>query len=213
MVSKTRKAKKVTRDIVCGDALPWLSQNEGTFDAIVTSIPDQSEVNLPMEKYTEFFKDSARLCLNAVKPAGYCIFLQTDRKQKGLFPKDFYITQEAMQLGFRMMWHKIALRTEPGKSDLFRPTYSHMLCFSKKGSPGKATPDVLYRGPITYDNAFGMDAVKSVLEFLKTQKVKKVVDPFVGSGTTVALANKMGMNAVGVDIDPAQCKKARALVL
>lgn len=201
------------REIICCDAVPWLSQNTESFDSIVTSIPDQSEVHMPIDEYTEFFKEATRLCLNSVKPKGYCIFLQTDRKQKGLFPKDFYITQEANRLGFRMMWHKIALRKEPGKTDLFRPTYSHMLCFSKKGSPGLATPDVLYHGAITYENGFGIHAVTSVLEFLKVKKIQKVVDPFVGSGTTVALANKLGMNAIGVDIDENQCKKAKALVL
>jgi hypothetical protein len=88
-----------------------------------------------------------------------------------------------------------------------------MLCYSKTGKPGKLFPDVIRRGEVTYENAFGIDAVMSVLEYLKAQGVRSVVDPFVGSGTTVALANKLGMTAVGVDIDKAQCAKAKKMVV
>lgn len=207
---KTRK-NKTKRQVICQDAIVWLADKKGMFDSIVTSIPDESEVGLGMEEYEPFFKNAAKLCLNAVKPDGYCIFLQTDRKYRGIFPKDYYVMHEAFQLGFRLVWHKIALRTDPGKADLFRPTYSHMLCFSKNSGPGKSTPDVLYRGPTTYGNAFGKDAVISVISFLKTMKIRTVVDPFVGSGTTLAIANHLGMSAVGVDIDPKQCEKAKKL--
>ena len=112
-----------------------------------------------------------------------------------------------------MMWHKIALRQAVGTSGLFRPTFSHMLCYSKKGKPGTPFPDVIERGTVTYENAFGVDAVEAVLKFCKAQGMKTIVDPFVGSGTTIALANRMGLKGIGVDIDPKQCKKAAALVL
>ena len=49
--------------------------------------------------------------------------------------------------------------------------------------------------------------------WLEKQGVKSVTNPFVGSGTVVAIANAFGMKAVGVDIDKAQCEKARKLVL
>jgi DNA modification methylase len=38
-----------------------------------------------------------------------------------------------------------------------------------------------------------------------------VVDPFCGSGTTLAVANKFGLDAVGVDIAKEYCEKARKL--
>jgi hypothetical protein len=167
-------------------------------------------VGLSRRDYIPFFRRAARLCLAAVKPTGYAVFLQTDRKQDGWLDKAHLITTEAEALGHRMIWHKIALRTGVGKTDLFRPTYSHMLCFSQAGPIGKPIADVIYRGPVSYDNAFGADAVEFVLQYLKARGVREVVDPFVGSGTTLAIANRLGMQAVGVDIDPAQCKKALA---
>jgi DNA modification methylase len=86
-----------------------------------------------------------------------------------------------------------------------------MLCYSKEGAIGIPVTDVIQRGDVTYANGFGIDAVKLVIQFLKKHKIKSVVDPFVGSGTVVAVANAMGLNAVGVDIDKKQCAKAKVL--
>lgn len=200
------------REVHCGDALAWLPKQTG-LDCIVTSIPEMEEVGLKAADYVGFFREAVQKCLSAVKDSGYVIFLQTDRKYKGWMDKSYWCSDEAAKAGFTMMWHKIALRQAVGTSGLFRPTYSHMLCYSKKGKVGPVFPDVIERGAVTYENAFGIEAVKAVLEYVKKQGAKTVVDPFAGSGTTLALANAMGLKAIGVDIDPKQCEKARALVL
>jgi hypothetical protein len=206
----TKKAKKPERKVFCMNALDWLPK-QSKLDSIVTSIPEMDEVGLKLEPYLEFFRTAASLCLQAVKDKGYCIFLQTDRKYKGWVDKSYYLSDEAQKLGYRCIWHKIALRTEVGKTDLFRPTYSHMICFSKEGPIGKPIPDVVYRGEMTYPNAFGLSAVELVVRYLKDNKIKTIYDCFVGSGTTLAVANALGLNAVGVDLDPKQCEKAKKL--
>jgi DNA methylase len=211
-MAKTRKAKKAKRTVICADAMLWLA-NHNNLDSVVTSIPEMEELNLNYKDYIDFFRSAAALCLKATKPKGYTIFLQTDRKYKGWLDKSYLIMDEAHKLGHRMIWHKIALRTEPGKTDLYRPTYSHMLCFSQEGKIGIPIPDVIPRGTITYTHAFGLDAVRLVIQFLKQHNIKKVYDVFVGSGTTLAVANEAGLDAVGVDIDPKQCKQARDLHL
>ena len=209
----TRKAKKKPdRVIHCQDAIPWLVIQKN-LDSIVTSIPEMDEVKLSFNDYVPFFRNAARLCLEAVKDKGYCIFLQTDRKYKGWVDKSYLISDEAQKLGIRMIWHKIALRTEVGKADIFRPTYSHMLCYSKEGPIGIPVTDVVQRGEVTYANGFGIEAVKLVIQFLKKHKIKTVTDPFVGSGTVVAVANAMGLKGIGVDIDKKQCAKAKALTI
>lgn len=214
---KTRKTKRnvgsvTKREVHCGDALAWLPRQK-ELDCIVTSIPEMEEVGLSVGAYEPFFRKAVHLCLEAVKDTGYAVFLQTDRKYKGWLDKSYWCSSEAATAGFTMVWHKIALRQKPGTSGLFRPTYSHMLCYSKKGKVGPLFPDVMERGDVTYENAFGVEAVKAVLSYVKAQGAKTVVDPFAGSGTTLALANAMGLKAVGVDIDPKQCAKARALTL
>ena len=209
---KTRKQKRGKRTVLCTDSIKWLESHHG-LDAIVTSIPDMSEVGLGYDKYIEFLRKASRLCMNAVKDKGYAVFLQTDRKHNGWLDKAYFIQDEAQKLGMRLIWHKIALRTDVGKTDLYRPTYSHMLCFSKAGPIGKPVPDVVERGSISYGNAFGVEAVKLVVRYLKANGIKTIHDVFVGSGTTLAVANFYGMNAMGIDIDEEQCKKARVFKL
>lgn len=212
MVSKTRKSKKSKRTVLCTDSIEWLKKNKN-LDSIVTSIPEMDELNLKYDDYILFFRNAAKLCLEATKETGYVIFLQTDRKYNGWVDKSYFISDEAYKLGFRMIWHKIALRTDISKTDLYRPTYSHMLCYSKSGKISKPVPDVIDRGEISYPNAFGVDAVKLAVEYLKSNGIKKVYDVFVGSGTTLAVANLYGMDAYGIDIDKKQCEKARKFKL
>ena len=40
-----------------------------------------------------------------------------------------------------------------------------------------------------------------------------MVDPFCGHGTVLAVANALGMDAIGVDISTRMVRKARALVI
>ena len=40
---------------------------------------------------------------------------------------------------------------------------------------------------------------------------RTVVDPFCGWGTVLAVANALGLDAVGVDIAPRMCRRARKL--
>ncbi len=198
------------RQVFCQDALKWLPKNTGN-DCIITSIPEMEEVGLTVKDYETFFRLAAKLCFEAVTEDGYCIFLQTDRKYHGWIDKGYWITDEARTLGFHTVWKKIALTRDVGKADLFRPTYSTMLCFTKKGLVGKLFPDVIEAGEKTYTHAFGINAVALCVEYVKDAKIKKVVDPFCGSGTTLAVANEFGLDAVGVDIDKASCEKARKL--
>jgi tRNA G10 N-methylase Trm11 len=85
-----------------------------------------------------------------------------------------------------------------------------MLCYSRDGTTGTATPDVIPVSKRTYKNATPPEAARRALEFIaKYSKVKAVVDPFVGRGTILLLAKTLGFSFVGVDIDPDQCAIAR----
>lgn len=153
-----------------------------------------------------------------VKRDGYCIFIQTDRKYEGrTISKSVLVTEEMERSGSRLLWHKIALHREVGKCDLFRPTYAHMLCFSKEGRPGKATPDVLGVSERLYRNATPLRSAYEAVRFIATmtrqgQKVC-VVDPFVGRGTVTALASLMGMDSIGIDLDGDQIRRSKRLDL
>jgi hypothetical protein len=200
----------VDRKVYCEDALKWLPKNKKN-PCIITSLPEMEEMGMKIKEYELFFRNAAYLCLESVLDSGYCIFLQTDRKHHGWVDKGFWITDEAYKLGFHMIWKKIAITKDLGKTDLFRPTYSTMLCYTKEGKVGKALPDVIESGEKTYTHAFGMNAVLLCCRYIKEQGIKKIVDPFCGSGTTLAAANFMGLAAVGVEIDKRLCSSAQKL--
>lgn len=200
----------VHRQVLCQDALKWLSKNNN-LKCIITSMPEMEEVNLKIKEYEDFFRKAAVACFNSVKDDGYCIFLQTDRKYHGWIDKGYMITDEAKSLGFHMIWKKIALTKDIGKADLFRPTYSTMLCYTKTGNVGKLFPDVILSGEKTYTHAFGVEAVSLCVEYVKSHGIKEIVDPFCGSGTTLAVANKLGLDAIGIDISKDACATARKL--
>jgi len=215
LIRKTRRRqtggrnKTIKRTVYCRDSFPWLKAHPGSQAAIVTSIPEMDEIKNKSKNnlvfYENFFRTAAAACLTATAPSGYTIFLQTDRKYDGWIDKTYWLIDEAKKQGRRLIWHKIALRTTPGKIDLYRPGYSHMLCFSATAPVGKPLPDVVDRGSVTYPNAFGRSAVELAIQYLVDAGVKSVVDPFSGSGTTLAVANAAGLSAVGFDIDKKMC--------
>jgi hypothetical protein len=196
-------------EIIQADALDWLRLKSESQKAILTSIPDMSEVGLNPAEYVEFLRKSAQAILDATERHGYAIFIQTDRKYKGWIDKSYHITDVAYTSNYRMMWHKIALIRDVGKANLHLPTYSHMLCFSRDGTPLRSTADVIHRGDILYEHGLGRQAVEHCLTFLKNHKIDTIADPFVGHGTTLLVAQEMGFTGVGIDICPKQCEIAR----
>jgi hypothetical protein len=103
--------------------------------------------------------------------------------------------------------------------ELQNPTYSHMICFSVEKGPGqKDTPDVVIGGPIVGGYTYGTPvfAVQFMLQFLQRwgdSSIQQVIDPFVGRGTTLAMAEKYGFSSVGVDNNREQCDHARSLTV
>ena len=201
--------------IICGDGIQWCLKHKKKIPAIVTSCPDMSEVENILgngsgeakeANYIRFFRRCAAAALGAVKDDGYAIFVQTDRKSHGLLDKSYLITDEAMNAGFRMMFHKITLIRDVGATDLYKPTFSHILCYSRNGTPGAAVPDVFPRGKTLYTNGMGIEATKRIMKFLQSKNIDFIVDPFVGRGTTLVIAKKMGIKGgIGIDIDKEQC--------
>ena len=201
------------RSILCCDALEWLTQQSSNgIENIITGIPDAYELkNTETGEYIDFFQTAAQLIFTRVAEDGYAIFIQTDRKKnKTWISKSTILITAAHALGFKLVWHKIILNRDLGATDLFRPTYAHMLCFTKTGTSGAATPDVLPVSTRIYANATPIDAVIHAVDFIKKyiKKQGEIVDPFMGRGTVAVVANKYGFRVRGVDNDPEQVAKA-----
>jgi len=176
------------------DAIDFMNDMIDKPEAIITSLPDKSELidYQGYDTYEELFSAFAGSCFDNIAPKGYVFFIQTDKKEFGLIDKPYLIGHQAYTRGFRMMFHKIALIREMGKKDLRKPTYTHLLCYSKGTTPGLCTPDVLPRGKVFYKHGAGIDTLRVCLEFIKHKKIRSFVDPFAGLGSIIYPAIDMG---------------------
>lgn len=202
-----------TASLVVGDALPRIARAAASdhWASVFTSLPDAAETGQSVPEWRSWFLETAAWTVAAADPNGYAIFYQTDRRHDGgLTSKAHLITAAAEAAGARVMWHKIAVRTMG--TSLFRPTYTHLICVSKKGRPGKPTPDVFMAGKKVYPNATDATALDVALGFLDTQGVRFVADPFCGRGSISRAASQRGMDSLSVDIDADAVRYAARLI-
>lgn len=192
------------RLVVHGDALQWLRANNEP-RPIVTSPPDAYEIDWPVEKWRPWFQEALALCMEAADglPAIFCV---TDRKHAGrIESKAQMVLDAATATGSDVLWHKIVLRRTVSATDLHRPGFSHLIAVGGPTCrPGAATPDVFPRGKTLYPNGMGVDAAWVACKYLHDQGHTSLANPFCGRGTVLAVANTLGMYAVGIDNDREQ---------
>lgn len=206
-----------TRVVHHADAISWLRDQPTLAGcSIVTSLPDVSEVGLPLDRWKTWFVDAARLCITKVPDDGVAIFFQTDIKKAGAWvDKGQLVAEAAAREGVRLLWHKIVCRRPPGTVTFGRPAYSHLLCFSR-ALPldlSRATADVIADpGTSTWTRGMGHLVCRTVCAFVRDcTPTQTVVDPFCGQGMVLAAANALGLNAVGVELAAKRAQKARNL--
>lgn len=192
--------------------MEWLPMNTYENYSLVTSLPDSAELNLDMYEWRIWFSKAVKVCLAFVSDDLPVIFYQTDRRiNKYLESKCGLILSIAKANEFNVIWHKIALKQKPNTLNFFRPTYTHVICLSKKPIATYPTPDVFDDGKVLYKNGIGINSAKLCVEFCKKYS-KNIIDPFCGQGTVNAVADFYGMDSIGIDIDKEQSKKARNFI-
>jgi hypothetical protein len=207
-----------SRIVYHADALPWLrAQGKLVGASVITSLPDVSELpRLGLEAWRQWFEDAAALVMQSIDDSGVAVFFQSDIKRAGWWiDKGALVTRAAERVGMGMLFHKIVCRDPPGTASFARATYAHMLGFAR-GEARKQTQarvDVLPDGGFKPGpKAMGVKACLDACRFVKTETTTRVVvDPFCGMGTVLAAANALGLDAVGVDIAPPMCRRARNL--
>lgn len=206
------------RTVHHADAIAWLGETpEFPGCSFVTSLPDVSELHpLSLSEWTEWFVKTASLVLSRCPDDGVTIFYQTDIKKEGVWVDKGYLCQRAAEeTGQRLLWHKIVCRVPPGNITYGRPAYAHLLCFSRGVRPevANSTMDVLPEtGEVTWTRGMGVEACRLACQFvLSSTRTRTVVDPFCGHGTVLAVANDLGLNAVGVELGASRARKARLL--
>jgi hypothetical protein len=190
----------------------FLSERDASVQLVVTSPPDLSESDCGnWSELFELYESVFIGCVSALAPNGVISVVVTNRKWKGMIlAKDARVAAILDSRGMRLFAHKILVRT--WGVDLYRMCYSHLLCFWRKGRPGKSTAD--YRscafrsdiwGPfdkpscvISNPNSFAPEVVKRlVLAF--TNPADLVLDPFCGVGTTQRVALGLSRRAKGYE--------------
>jgi hypothetical protein len=206
------------RTVLCEDALAWLTSAptlEG--HSFVASLPDISEFpGHTLEQWQNWFTDTAGLILSRCHDAGVTVFYQTDIKLEGTWVDKAYLCQKAAEAtGHHLLWHKILCRAPAGMATYGRPSYSHLLCFSKavKLPASSSTADVIEDlGEKTWQRGMGLLACLLIAKFLKEQtSTHTVVNPFCGQGSMLAAANFAGFDALGIERSPKRATIAREL--
>jgi hypothetical protein len=208
---------------VQADALAWLAENAAEpLDAVITSLPDVSE--LPalgpgLDGWKRWFVDTAAQVMRWPVPGMPSLFFQSDIRHHGVWvDKAFLVQKAAENLGASLIFHKIVCRHAPGTLTQGRPSYSHLLAFTLGGEgliPRKPSADVLPEaGEMAWSRAMGTRACEAACRFLLDETpARRVVDPFCGKGSVLAIANALGLDALGVELSAKRCRAARKLGL
>ena len=207
-----------TREIICTDAVPWLKEQPSFAGcSFVASLPDFSEFgSFSLDEWKSWFTGAVALILDRCPPDGVAIFYQTDIKNDGIWvDKGFLCQLAAHQASIPTLWHKVVCRAPPGVTTYGRPAFSHFICFSKEVrlTPAESSPDVLPRpGETTWTRGMGLDVCRAAVNFVRDHtKSHTIVDPFCGHGSVLAVANEMGLHAIGVDRGGKRAEKAKTL--
>lgn len=212
------------REVVCADALPWL-RTRGVIPGAcaVTSLPDVSEVAQALGVWRVWFVEAARLVINAVPAESAAVFFQSDIKRDGEWiDKGQLVLRAAEEAGARVLFHKIVLRRPAGMLTGGRPGFTHLIAVSRS----LRCPDVLPIPDVIADaggqkwvRAMGVRAAAHAVRFAREQvgaalgRAPVVVDPFCGVGTVLAVANALGLDALGVEKARKRAEQARALTV
>jgi hypothetical protein len=188
--------------------------------SVVTSLPDCSELpEWSFDSWRTWFVDAARRVIRWVPEDGVAIFYQSDIRHLGTWiDKGYLVMRAAEEESARLVFHKIVCRKPPGTITHGRASYSHMIGVTRAPAsegPKRPGPDVVPdAGFMPWSKAMGVLACRVACRFLVEEiQSRVVVDPFCGHGTVLAVANELGMDAVGVDASSKRCKAARRLVL
>jgi hypothetical protein len=200
------------------EAVAWLKQ-QGTLAgaSVITSLPDVSEVpRLGFAGWCHWFEEAAATVMGAVPHTGVAIFFQSDIRHAGRWvDKGAMAAAGAESAGGALMFHRIVCRYPAGTLSTGRATYSHLLGFAPAARPpsGRSRADVIPEaGFMPGKKAMGVRACLEACRFvLQETPTRIIVDPFCGWGTVLAVANALGMDAVGVDLSSRMCRRARTL--
>lgn len=194
------------RKVFCEDAIKWL--NEYSIDdksSMVASMPDYSEFpELKIHEWKEWFINTAKLIIEKTHEDQVSVFYQSDIKHNGVWvDKSYLIMKAAESAGVELLWHKMICRVPAGMVTFGRPSYSHIICFSKKLKIDvqKSTADIIpTMGEKIWERGMAPEACVLISKFIKNETTSNtIINPFCGMGSMLAVANSFDLNAIGIE--------------
>jgi hypothetical protein len=168
-----------------------------------------------LDGWRAWFEEAAGLIVESVPPDGVAIFFQSDIRHGGLWvDKGALVSRAAERAGAELLFHRIVCRLAPGTTTSGRASYAHLLGFARglRPRPRPAADVMPEGGPVAGRKGMGLLACLEACRFVRDQtSTRLVVDPFCGWGTSLAAANALGLDAIGVDLSARMCRRARGL--
>lgn len=184
----------------------------------ITSLPDVSEVKLSVEAWRSWFLSAVRLVIASVPPESAAIFFQSDIKKDGKWiDKGALVVRAADESGAHVLFHKIVCRCPPGTLTPGRPGFTHFIAVSRTLTCEQDVliPDLITDpGPKPWVRAMGIRAAAHAVRFARDHvRARSIFDPFCGVGTVLAVANALGLPALGLELSPKRCEQSRILAI
>jgi len=207
------------REVQCAEAIAWMRARGPIPGAsAVTSLPDVSELGVSPPVWRGWFLDAVGQVIGAVPDEGVALFFQSDIKRDGVWvDKGALVVRAAEDADARVLFHKIVCRRPPGLLTLGRPGFTHLIAVSRtlKCPDVLPIPDVITDpGRPPWVRAMGVRAAAHAVRFARDQAAARLIfDPFCGVGTVLAVANLLGLAALGVEQSRKRCERARRLKL
>eukprot|EP00602_Paraphysomonas_sp_CaronLab_P001099 CAMPEP_0185017378 /NCGR_PEP_ID=MMETSP1103-20130426/337_1 /TAXON_ID=36769 /ORGANISM="Paraphysomonas bandaiensis, Strain Caron Lab Isolate" /LENGTH=281 /DNA_ID=CAMNT_0027546757 /DNA_START=183 /DNA_END=1028 /DNA_ORIENTATION=+ len=212
------------------DAVEWLISSDAVFEgSVFTGIPDMydvydfvstKEIGIAQRAidYQNWYMTVVEAIFQRLATGQCAIFSQTDAKvidREGnvlcWIDKSHLCSVAAEKYGCRLLWHKIALNSDAEVSS-HRPCYTHLVAYGRNFTYRTQlfrTPDVIDRGLMTWQKATGLEACILCISFIKyIVGAHKVINPFCGWGTVLAVANCFGLAALGIEVLPKRARRA-----
>jgi hypothetical protein len=219
MSSSTATLTEPTREVHCAEAVTWMkARGRLPNTCALTSLPDVSEVNLSLAAWRHWFLDTVKLVVDSVPAESAAIFFQSDIKRDSRWiDKGSLVVRAAEDAGAQVLFHKIVARRQPGLLTMGRPGFTHLIAVSRAMMCPEVLPipDIIVdAGRLPWVRAMGVRAAAHAVRFARDHvRAATIFDPFCGVGTVLAVANALGVNAVGVELSRKRAEASRTLTV
>jgi modification methylase len=169
--------------------------------------------NMPEADYQAWQIEIVNECHRIIKPTGSIFYQHKIRNwaRKGSHPME-WLSKTTAQFYQEIVWHRKNTMSMDARY-LFNTTERIYWFCKDKPNVFKKQVDEAYKSDVwvitperqkEHPAPFPEQLVENCI-LLTTQPGDMVYDPFAGSGTTLAVAKRLGRTSIGTEIDPVYC--------